>query len=313
LIKTSPLFLRGAVSSFETSISLLVKQKVDKLIEEILIFGTVQGALLALLAIGFSLVYGVGGILNLSHGAFYLITAYVIYWTIPLVGFWPAVVIGLASVVGIAAVTYLGLLKPLQESHIGIVLVTFALAFFFEQFVKFVGDPKTHYIVPFVPGTITFLGVPFPAQLVALVAGSLILVTLVTLFINRSKMGKSIRAVSQDFEAAQLVGINTNLVLMTTLMISALLVGFAAVLYAPGNFIAPRIGWRYLLLAFSVTIFGGMGSTTGSIIGAFIMGYATTFTDFFISPTFSVIIPIVVILVMLLVRPQGLLGKKELH
>ena len=291
------------------------------MIEEILIYGTMQGALLALLALGFSLVYGVGGILNLAHGAFYLITAYMIYWILPyfiffdnyLLRFGITAAISLVLVVGIAAVTYLGLMKPLQESHIGIVLVTFALAFFFEQFVKFVGDPKTHFIVPFVPDTITFLGVTFPAQLIALLVGSVTLVILVTLFINKSTIGKSIRAVSQDYEAAQLVGINTDMILMTTVMISALLVGFAAVFYAPGNFIAPRIGWRYLLLAFSVTIFGGMGSIPGSILGAFIMGYATSLTDLLISPTFSVIIPIVVILVMLLVRPQGLLGKKELY
>ncbi|MHA2085900.1 MAG: branched-chain amino acid ABC transporter permease [Candidatus Thorarchaeota archaeon] len=283
------------------------------MIEEILIFGTVQGALLALLALGFSLVYGVGGILNLAHGAFFLMTAYIIYWTIPIFGFWIAVVIGLVAIMGIGAVTYLGLMKPLQKSHVGVVIVTFAMAFFFEQFVKFIGDPRTHYIVPFVPGTVDFLGVVFPAQLLALVVGSLILVTIVTLFINKSKIGKSIRAVSQDFEAAKLMGINTDMVLMTSVMLSALLVGSAAVLYAPGNFIAPRIGWGYLLLAFAVTIFGGMGSIPGSIIGAFIMGYATTFTDYVISPTFSEIIPIVVILVMLLVRPQGLLGKKELQ
>lgn len=281
--------------------------------EEILIFGTMQGALLALLALGFSLVYGVGGLLNLAHGAFFVITAYVMYWTIPLFGFWIAAAIGLASVVAVGAVTYLGLMKPLQQSHIGVVLVTFALAFFFEQFVKFVGDPKTHYIVPFVPGTVTVLGITFPAQLLALIFGSLILVTLVTLFINKSTIGKSIRAVSQDLEAAKLVGINTDMVMMTSVMISALLVGFAAVFYAPGNYIAPRIGWGYLLLAFSVTIFGGMGSIPGSILGAFVMGYATTLTDYLISPSFSEIIPIVVILVMLLVRPQGLLGKKELQ
>jgi branched-chain amino acid transport system permease protein len=283
------------------------------LIEEILIFGTVQGALLALLALGFSLVYGVGGILNLAHGAFFLLTAYIIYWTIPIFGFWIAAIIGVGLVVGISAILYLGLLKPLQESHIGVVLMTFSLAFFFEQFVKFVGDPRTHYIVPPVPGNIDFLGVRFPAQLLALVIGSVILVTLVTLFINKSTIGKSIRAVSQDVEAAQLVGINTDKVLMTSVMISALLVGFAAVLYAPGNFIAPRIGWGYLMLAFSVTIFGGMGSIPGSILGAFIMGYATSFTDYVISPTFSQIIPLVVILLMLLIRPQGLLGKKELQ
>lgn len=290
-----------------------VVTEVDILFEEILIFGTMQGALLALLALGFSLVYGVGGLLNLAHGAFFLITAYIIYWTIPFFGFWIGAMVGLISVVMIGAVTYMGLMKPLQKSHIGVVLVTFALAFFFEQFVKFVGDPRFHYIVPFIPQPVTLLGITFPGQLLALLFGSLILVTLVTIFINKSTIGKSIRAVSQDVEAAQLVGINTDMVMMVSVMISALLVGFAAVLYAPGNFIAPGIGWGYLLLAFSVTIFGGMGSIPGSIIGAFIMGYATTLTDYLINPSFSVIVPIVVILVMLLVRPQGLLGKKELQ
>jgi branched-chain amino acid transport system permease protein len=282
------------------------------LIEDILIFGLVQGSLLALLALGFSLVYGVGGLLNLAHGAFFLITAYIVYWSIPFFGFWIAAAIGLGMILAISAATYWGLMKPLREHEIGVVIITFALAFFFEQSVKVIGDPKTHYIVPFVPGTFSFFGVTFPAQLIALVIGTIVLVTAVTLFINKSKMGKSIRAVSQDFEAAQLMGINTDMVMMTSVMISALLVGFAAVLYAPGNYIAPSMGWRYLLLAFAVTIFGGMGSIPGSVVGAFIMGYATTITTYLISPSFSVVVPLVVILGMLLLRPQGLLGKKEL-
>ena len=290
-----------------------MKGRMNHLLEAILIFGTIQGALLALLALGFSLVYGVGGLLNLAHGAFYVVTIYIVFWTIPLFGFGIAAVIGITSIVAIGAVTYLGLMKPLQESHIGVVLVTFAMAFFFEQFVKFVGDDKYHFIAPFIPGTIVLFGVPFPAQSLAILFGSLILVTLVTIFINKSTMGKSIRAVSQDIEAAKLVGINTDMVMMASVMISALLVGFAAILYAPGDYIAPHIGWGFLLLAFSVTIFGGMGSIPGSILGAFIMGYATTLTDYLISTSLSDIIPLVVILIMLLVRPQGLLGKKELQ
>jgi branched-chain amino acid transport system permease protein len=300
-----------------------VKALLEEILIRILIFGTIQGALLALLALGFSLVYGVGGLLNLAHGAFFLITAYIVYWITEILRSIPgliypvifgiAALVALGTVVAIGAVTYLGLMKPLQKSHVGVVLVTFAMAFFFEQFVRYVGDPKTHYIVPAVPGTVTLLGITFPAQLLALVFGSVILVTLVTLFISKSKIGKSIRAVSQDLEAAKLVGINTDMVMMSAVMISALLVGFAAVLYAPGNYIAPRIGWGYLLLAFSVTIFGGMGSIPGSILGAFVMGYATTLTDYLIDPSFSEIVPLIVILVMLLVRPQGLLGKKGLQ
>ncbi|MFX1440691.1 MAG: branched-chain amino acid ABC transporter permease [Promethearchaeota archaeon] len=283
------------------------------MIEEILIFGTVQGALLALFALGFSLVYGVGGVLNLSHGAFFVIAVYVFYWTIPLYGIAISAVLALIAVVAVGAATYLALIRPLQESHIGVVLVTFALAFFLEQFVKVVGDSLFHFIPPYIWGIVEFLGVRFQAQLVILVVGSLILVTVVALFINKSRIGKSIRAVSQDAEAAKLMGINTDLVLMTSVMISALLVGFAAILYGPGTSIAPHLGWSYLLSAFAITIFGGMGSIPGSILGAFIMGYAGTFTNFYISAALSEVIPIVVILVMLLVRPQGLLGKKELQ
>ena len=283
------------------------------MIEEVLVFGLVQGSLLALLALGFSLVYGVGGLLNLAHGAFFLMTAYIMYWTIPFFGLYIAAIIGLVAIVGIGAITYWGLIEPLQDTPLGVVLVTFALAFFFEQFVKFFGDPRTHYIAPYIRGSVEILGVNLQLQLILLIVGSIFLVTIVTVFINKSTIGKSIRAVSQDYEAAQLMGINKDMILMLSVMLSALLVGFAAILYAPGNFIAPRIGWGYLILAFSVTIFGGMGSIPGSIIGAYIMGFATTFTDYFISPAFSELIPIVVILVMLLVRPQGLLGKEELH
>jgi branched-chain amino acid transport system permease protein len=283
------------------------------MIEEVLIFGLVQGSLLALLALGFSLVYGVGGILNLAHGAFFLMTAYIMFWTTPIVGVYLAAAIGLVSISGIAAITYFGLIEPLEDTPLGVVLVTFALAFFFEQFVRFFGGTRTHVPTPFVRGSIELLGINLPTQLVLLIIGSILLVIFVTVFINKSTIGKSIRAVSQDYEAAQLMGINKDMILMVSLILSALLVGFAAVLYAPANFIAPRIGWGILISAFAVTIFGGMGSIPGSIIGAYIMGFATTFTDFFISPAFSELIPIVVILLMLLVRPQGLLGKEELH
>ncbi|MFX1368513.1 MAG: branched-chain amino acid ABC transporter permease [Promethearchaeota archaeon] len=283
------------------------------MIEEILIFGTVQGALLALFALGFSLVYGVGGVLNLSHGAFFVIAVYVFYWTIPLLGVAISAALALIAVVAVGAATYLALIKPLQESHIGVVLVTFALAFFIEQFVKVVGDSLWHYIPPYIPLWVEPLGVRIRAQEILLVVGSLILVTVVALFISKSRIGKSIRAVSQDAEAAKLMGINTDFVLMTSVMLSALLVGFAAILFGPGSSIAPHLGWGYLLSAFAVTIFGGMGSIPGSILGAFIMGYAGEFTEILISASFSEVVPIVVILVMLLVRPQGLLGKKELQ
>lgn len=284
---------------------------------EVLIYGTVQGSILALLALGFSLVYGVGRVLNLAHGAFYLITCYFAYWFLPVFGLPVSLTIGLVVVIGIGAFTYIALIEPLQNTQIGVVLVTFALAFFFEQFVKVVpwSDSKYHYIPPIIPGSVEFLGVKFLTQFIVIIIGALALITAVILFINKTKFGKSIRAVAQDKEAAKLMGINTNMILMASVMISAGLAGCAAILYAPGNFIAPHIGWGYLTSAFAVTIFGGMGSISGSILGAYIMGYATTFTQYhpLLGPTYADLVPIIVIVIMLLVRPQGLLGKKEVH
>jgi branched-chain amino acid transport system permease protein len=284
---------------------------------EILVLGTVQGAVLALLALGFSLIYGVGNVLNLAHGAFYLITLYVIYWcyaefnlSLPI-----SLVVGLIAVTIIGVITFVALIKPLQGTLMGVVLVTFALAFFFEQFVRVVYDPKTHYIPPVVPGSVSILGVTLLNQFVLTIIGAIVLIVAIMLFINKSKFGKSIRAVAQDAEAAKLMGINTDKVLMVCVALSALLAGAAAALYGPTNTFKPSDGWGFLLSAFAVTIFGGMGSLIGSLAGAFIMGYITTFTQYapFLGPAWGELVPIIVILVMLLVRPQGLFGKKEVQ
>ncbi|NVM35547.1 MAG: branched-chain amino acid ABC transporter permease [Candidatus Lokiarchaeota archaeon] len=283
----------------------------------VLLFGSVQGAVFALLALGLSLVYGVGGILNLAHGAFYLIAMYMFYWCIkiwefPLI---TTIIIALVVVVIIAAVSYLLLIKPLQESLIGVVIVTFSLAYFFEQLVKVLpwSDTRTHWVPAIFEGPVSVFGISFPVRYIFAVSGSLILVVLVTLFINKSKLGKSIRAVSQDREAAQLMGINANLVIMITVVLSAFLAGMGAIFYGAGDEVYPAMGWGFLTTSFAIVVLGGLGSIPGSILGAFIMAYARVFCSYFISTQFAEIFPIIVIIVMLVFRPQGLLGKKEVE
>lgn len=286
------------------------------MIEEVLVFGAIQGAVYALLAIGFSLVYGVGGVLNLAHGAFYLIASYTLLWLYPYVGLPMGMVSALVIVTLIGVLAYLLLIKPLQYSAIGVVIVTFALAFFLEQLVKVVELARRGLVVyqslpGLVSGSAEFLGVTFSAQLVVAFLGSVILVTLVTLFIGRAKIGKSIRAVSQDREAAMLMGINADRIVMLTIALSAFLAGAAAVLYVPAATLIPYMGWSVLLSAFAVVILGGMGSVPGSILGAFVIAYARNICNYFIDPAFAELVPLVIIIVVLIVRPRGLLGKKE--
>ena len=290
-------------------------------VEEIIIYGAVQGSVYALLALGYSLVYGVGGILNLAHGAYYLIASYAFYWTwlilAPIIGgitgFFIGMVIGLIVAALVGIISYYLLIKPLKGNEINVLIGTFAIGFFCEQLVIALYDPKTHSIPTIFNDYINILGKQIQVHWIIIIVAALIIVTLVTIFINKSKLGKSIRAVSQDPEAATLMGINADRILMYTVTISALLAGVAAVLYVPVDIVAPYKGWPILTGAIAVVILGGVGSLTGSVVGAFIIGYARIATNFLIDPVYSSLVPIIVIIVILIIRPRGLFGKKEIN
>jgi len=286
------------------------------MIEEIIIYGAVQGSIYALLALGYSLVYGVGGILNLAHGSYYLIAAYAFYITWlqlqGVYGFFLGMFIGIIVAVILGLISYLFIIKPLEEVNISMLMGTFALGFFIEQLVIAILDPKMHGMPTIWDRKITVLGVSLIFHWILIIIASIIIIIIVIVFINKSKMGKSIRAVSQDREAAMLMGINADRVLMYTVMLSALLAGIASVLYTPVDLVAPYKGWPVLTGAIAVVILGGMGSLSGSVIGGFILGYARILTDYLIDPVYSSLIPVIVIIIILVVRPRGLFGKKEI-
>jgi len=286
---------------------------------DFLIFGTIQGSIYALLAIGFSLVYGVGGILNQAHGAFYVITMYLFYWFyINFAGFglYVGLIVGIIVCTIVGGLIYLLLIQPIKDSHVGVVIVTFAFAFFIEQLVKVTVDSIYHSVPPLIPGSIEFFGVIIANHYILILIVSFSVITLVILFINKSKIGKSIgksiRAVAQDAEAASLMGINVDRILTYALMISAFLAAVAAVLNVPVDVVAPHVGWSILLNSFAIVVLGGLGSLHGSVVGAFIIAYARSYTNYFISPVLSALIPIIIIVVMLVLRPRGLFGKKEI-
>ena len=165
------------------------------------------------------------------------------------------------------------------------------------------------------PDQIDVFGTPIIGQYILIMIVAAVIISCLTLFIKKSKLGKSIRAVSQDNEAAQLMGINVNFMLMFTIVLSAFLAGVAAVLYVPVIPILPTDGWHYLLMSMSVVILGGLGSLPGSVIGAFVISYTRFITFYYIDIqyqlAFSGVIHLVVIVIMLIVRPRGILGKKQ--
>ena len=285
------------------------------MIPQIIIFGTVHGAVISLLAIGLSLVYGVGGVMNLAHGAFYLITGYIFYWVVVYanLGLLWGIIIVLISALIIGAVSYLLCIKPLLKSPIGVLMITFAIGFFFQALILvIVGVGSPALMAPLIPGSITLFGVKFGTQNILIIILSLTIVVLVTIFISKTKLGKSIRAVAQDREAAMLMGINADRILMYVVMLSTLLAGSAAILNVPRHYISPYVGWAILTESFAVVVLGGLGSLPGSVVGSFILGYATSICNYVFDPSFAPLIPGIVIIIVLVVRPQGIFGKREI-
>jgi len=281
--------------------------------------GTLNGAVLSLIALGYSLVYGVGHIMNLAHGAYFMLTGYLLLWGLRI---FPGllflnVIFVVAIVTIIGGLTYILLIKPLQDSQVGVVLITFGLAFAIEQIVliNFGTDSVSISKYLIFDSTTEILGFPMADQSIFFIVMSLAIVLIFALFISKSKLGKSIRAVSQDREAAVLMGINANRTLFYTVVISALLASVAGSLYLPGAALTgPSMGWSYLTGSFAVVILGGMGSLVGSVVGGYIVGFLTSFTSVFIpnGPSWAHLVPLIVILIVLIIRPRGLFGKKEI-
>lgn len=291
------------------------------IIVDVLIYGAAFGAILMLLSVGYSLVYGVGGIINLAHGSFYMLTGYIVFWLFESgVGYSTAIILGIVLIAVVGALSYLIFIKHFQDHEVGCMIVTFAIGYLIEHVILIIegasaGKIEDRYLDRLVTGRTDILGTEINNQYILIMIVAAIVMFSLIMFIKYSKFGKSIRAVSQDREAAQLMGINANGILMFTIVLSAVLAGIAAILYVPEEGLLPSYGWNYLLTAMSVVILGGLGSLSGSVIGAFVISYARYFTFYYIdlpySLSYSGVIHLVVIVAMLIFRPQGIMGKKK--
>jgi len=278
------------------------------LIEEIIVSGLILGGLYALLSVGFSLINGVARILNLAHGALYLLSAYLIYSLLPL-GLGPAIIISLVLIVLIGLLIYKLLIGPLREKELRAAVVTLALALVIQESIKLIFGPEIKSIPNLITGFSTVLGVRVVNQKLLALVVAIAITTALWLFIQRTKQGKAIRAMVQNMDVAKLVGINIRKVLMISMGISVLLAGFAAVLFAPVYFISPT-GWTILFRTFPVIVLGGLGSIKGSFLAAFILAFSEKIVEYTVGGGYIVqIVTFAIMISVLLIRPTGLFGK----
>jgi branched-chain amino acid transport system permease protein len=277
---------------------------------QVFLNGLTIGAIYGLMAIGLSLIFSVVGIANSAHGGFYLLGAYVAYFfqsiglSVPL-----AMLLAILVVGGVGVVVYRLTIHPILSLHENVLILTFLLAIVFEQIIRITFGPEYKNLKPLVTGVFEWGGIVMSNQRITAAVLSVILVYLLSLFIERTRLGKSIRMTTQDSEAAQLLGIDVMLIYLLTFGLGSALTAASAVLAAPLFTLYPAMGWLPFILSFFITISGGLGSVSGALVMGIVFGLTDAFVSYYIAPTWGLIAGFVLTLIILIVKPQGLLGR----
>ncbi len=281
-----------------------------------LINGISIGAVYAIIALGYTMVYGIAKMLNFAHGDVIMVGAYMSYTVTSYMGL-PAIV---GVLVAVVVCTLLGIFieglayKPLRgASSLAVLITAIGVSYFLQNAAQLLwGSDQKNFtsIVTFAPlklfgGQLTITG----EVIVTLVLSALIMVGL-TLFTTKTRMGKAMRAVSEDRDAAQLMGINVNQTISMTFAIGSALAAIAGVLLCSTLVtLQPTTGSMPGIRAFTAAVFGGIGSIPGAMLGGILLGIIETFSKAYISTKYSDAIVFLVLIVILLVKPSGLMGK----
>ena len=279
---------------------------------EILIVGAVSSAIYAMLAVGFTLIFGVARILNLAHGSFYALGAYGAYFftahmKLPLL---PASLCAIAVVAVFGILVERVLIRPMRNSSLAMLMITLAVALVIEQALFLTFGSEYRNVPAFIDTKYTIGGVDIGgARLLALGVG-VVLIGALWLFIQRTRLGSAILAISQDPVAAQYMGIPSDRIFAVVMGISAALAATAGVLAGPFLTVQPTMWLLPIVKAFAIVVVGGLGSIPGSILAALMLGYAETIVAYMVSSSWTEIVSVLATLLMLIFRPAGIFGRR---
>ncbi len=282
------------------------------LVLNIIISGLISGSVYALLAIGFSLVFGVARIVNIAHTAFYMVAAYCIYFVSHTMGFHPmgGVVAAIVLVTLLGMISYKIFINPIREHEGAVLIATIALAMALQEMMllKFTG---TYLSVPsLIKGYLLILGVKVFYQQLLTFCVALLIMGGLWILLMRTKLGLAIRSTAQDKEVANLMGINEARIAMITMGISVGLAALAGAVVVPLAILEPHMWLHPLIMMMAVVVLGGLGSLKGSFMGAYILGFAEALVVF-LAPMGAFLkgsVALSIMILVLLIRPEGLFG-----
>ncbi len=290
----------------------------DSLLLQQILNGLIVGSVYCLIAIGLTMIFGVMKIANFAHGDFSMLGAYLGIYTTLLISGWFGWIISLVTAaVGVGIFGYIAerlAFRPLlkRRTDLDIIMLSIGMYIFLENGAKMAfGATPQMLMDPFDGKVIHLFVISTSLMRFATFLFAILSILLLQIFLSRTKVGIAIRATSQNSNASRLMGININSIYSLTFIIGSALAGIAGVLYGTIFAVFPMMGAMPTLKAFVIIIMGGMGSIRGAIFGGFILGVAEALGGNYISMDYKNAIGFIILIMVLLLIPQGLFGKDE--
>jgi len=287
------------------------------MISSVLVYGFTNSVALALIALGFSLTFGISGVANFAYGGFYLFSGYLAWILLNQLGLpFPLAVLITVAVTGILGfITYWVILVRVRGIALSEVIATFALGVGMLELFRWMGFVRYEFNLPyFVKGGIEIWDVPLDYQRLFIIGIGLALIIFLYIFTHHTRIGWSFRGIAQNERTAISLGIESDWAAALSLGIGSAMAAIAAITILPLGIISINVGYDVLLIAVAIGIIGGLESIPGILVGSLILGYAQVITGMYLSPEWMMVVYLAAIVLVLVIKPSGLFGKfKELE
>ena len=283
------------------------------LFSQLLMNSIIAGAIYTLVAIGYTMVYGVLKFINFAHGDLAMVGAYITYFLIKHVGLpiLPSVVIAIISVAALGILIEKIAYKPLRHaSRLAPLITAIAVSIFLQSAVILLLGARTKTLRLVTTKGLMFLGAYITPIQVIIITTSVLLMILLNIYLKHAKLGKAMRATSDEMTIASVVGIQVDRVISYVFGIGSALAAVAGILIAFETNLTPTMGFVLGIKAFAAAVVGGIGSVRGAMVGGFIIGFAENFGIWYIPTGYKNSVAFVILVLVLLVRPSGIFGMK---
>ncbi len=281
---------------------------------DILIYGTINSIMLALMALGFALVYGTSRIPNFAHGAIYVVCGFVTWAFVRGLGlnYFVGILLALALTGLLGALMYRFVLVRVRGMNISEIIASYAIGLALLEGLRWGGFKGTTYTLPvFIEGSITIGEIPVDYQRILVVVIGILLVAFLWVFTHYTRIGLALRGMAQDERAALMLGIDSDTMALVAMALGSMLAGLAAILILPlGNIVVEK-GYDVLIQAIAVCIVGGLGSWMGAVLAAFLIGFAQILTTVYLGSHFQMVVALLAIIITLILKPSGLFGQQK--